>query len=448
MANADEKSLDLTDENQRLVNLKLLRLIYEYKLGGITGLYERLSLSRHIGIKAGLSKEGMRKAIHRDLQNLENLAGKPDNLRKWLKKRKNSQRLQIRIAPNQFLLNDILSLLGVSFESLFDKNHLLGIADESIFDTDLNDEQEINNENKELLLQINAKLDIILQRQSGERNYRTLRKRFFDLIEYIFIFREILSRIYNTPQETGFSFTKNKNTSEPKKHLTNEIYGRNYIFIIYFMGKIHKKHRIHKLFDNMERLKNNDFWFGRLLSSFFMAAILLHLMKYFVYAGIRNKKNIFKILEGDVFDFFRIPDYDNKKIFEKLKLPYSKTINIIRHIQDFEIRIEEGFCVECEKFLVNFFINTDSLFSTPDLTFSIKEGFFNNFNTRNDMNKKLNDLFSLRKILIFAIRSDQLDYLDKYHEDIEEIQIKLENYYIGNDVEDNYNKVGRPIVGK
>jgi hypothetical protein len=257
--------LSLTDENQRLVNLHLLRLIYRQE-GGVTGLYEHLASSmKRDGDKIVLSKDGMRKTIRRDCKELEELAGNPESLHKWLKNKKKNQKLQVRITPNQFLLNNILSLLGVSFESLFDKDQLPGATGEPVFDADLSDREETSKNDRELLLQINEKLDKILQKQDRGRSYRTFNKRFFDLMEYCTLLRGMFANIYEMPSKNGFSFQKGNESQELSvKH----IYGNNYLFLRYNIDKLQRSDKNHKLFAKMNTCKNDTLEFGRLLAPF------------------------------------------------------------------------------------------------------------------------------------------------------------------------------------
>jgi hypothetical protein len=428
---SDKTPLPLTDENQRLVNLKLLRLIYQYQEGGVTGLYDHLVPSmKRDGDKIILSKDGMRKAVKRDRGELTKLAGdgNTEELHRWLKNKKKSSMLQVRITPNQFLLNNILSLLGVPFESLFDKDKLPGAADEPGFGADLSDKDAVGKEDRKLLLQINDKLDKILLKQDRGRTYRTLKKRFFYLTEYCTLLRWVFINIYEMPSENGFSFQKGEKTQELS---ADQIYRKNYLFLLYNIDKLHRRDKIHKLFTDMNTWENNTLEFGRLLTPFFMTAILLQLMTSLVKAGLRNGNDIFQILSGNIFlENFKITKYDNEKILEKLEKAHKKTIGIIEHIRENDLVVEKKFCNKCEILCVEFFRTTEDLFGN---FMPIMKIFGNiSFNGRTEMEKKIGDLFVPGTGIAFAIKQEQIDYLDKYVADIEDTQIELGKYYVGN----------------
>jgi hypothetical protein len=50
-----------------------------------------------------------------------------------------------------------------------------------------------------------------------------------------------------------------------------------------------------------------------------------------------------------------------------------------------------------------------------------------------EMIKKINDLFVPGEIMAFAIKNEQLEYLDKYLVEIEKLQRALTEYYVGNE---------------
>jgi hypothetical protein len=337
--------------------------------------------------------------------------------------------LQVRITPNQFLLNNILSLLGISFESLFDKAQLPGAADEPVFDTDLSGKEETGKKVRDLLLQINDKLDKILLKQDRGRTYQRFSKHFSELTEYIYFLRYIFDYTYDTPCENGFSFQKGDKSQELS---AKQIYSTNYYFISWQIKKLHGRDKIHRSFANMATCKNNTYEFGRLASPFFILALLLHLLINLMNSGIINKKAIFQIFSENISsNLFKTTEHDNKTASDLFKNAYTETSHVIQNIQKKELNVTNELCVKCEKLCVNFFNNTEKLFSNLiPIQFRIND-ILNNINTRIELERKLEDSFGT--IATFGIQQGWLDYLDKYIEDMGEFQISLGKYYVENE---------------
>ena len=176
--------LALTNENQRLVNFNLLNKVKNNELGGMKALFDKLDAS--LKGEGLLKYDGMKRAVERNIKDLSNLAGNPDELDEWLRNRKKSSSLQIRITPALFLLNNILVLLGISFEDLFNKNTLPGIAEKNAADIETIKDEMDSKETCLLLREMNSKLDEIKDKYIGKRIRKRYMDRYNDLIEYLF----------------------------------------------------------------------------------------------------------------------------------------------------------------------------------------------------------------------------------------------------------------------
>jgi hypothetical protein len=320
---------------------------------------------------------------------------------------------------------------GLSFEDLFDKEKLPGQADLANIeqkDTDEPDNLENERLDNELLSQIDDKLDKVLEKLNKGKTYRSFSQCFFNLMEYR-LNLQIFTDFFYLPEENGFAAY---NESPEVKLSTNKIYALSYMLLLTHVNKVHANNHIHKALAKMDTMANDDFGFGRVLSPFFILAILLYLMNNLVNAGIKSKRPIFQILEGDlVTDFFKTRDFDNKKIKEKIKYALTKTIYIIEYIQDSNLTPDEDYYVKCEILLVNFFSKIELLFDKLMPVLNRWAGIINTFNSRKEMEKTLTGLSSIDRSLAFWIEPKQLDYFDEYVNKIEELQIGLERYYDG-----------------
>ena len=241
--------LPLTDENQRLVNLNLLKKVKEYKRGGITGVHRRLDPSNIVDEKGNLQKvRTMERAIERDYKKLHILDGKPKELHQFLEGfNRRKKRLQIRITNNHFLLNNILCILGMRYEDLFDKNQLPGQAELSTNINGISDELEESMDTILELKKINTKLDTIIFNYSGEKIRKNTFARFYDLCQCIFSFRDLFIPYFYKPEDYGFSFLMK---NDDRQKLSSEtIYERDYLFVYSSINLLHKRHKIHSLFD-------------------------------------------------------------------------------------------------------------------------------------------------------------------------------------------------------
>jgi hypothetical protein len=436
---SNQPPLPLTDENQRLVNLRLLKAVKSYNPKGIKGLFTALDSSiKKEGEEDILTYEGMRGAVRRDIKNLIDLDGKPEELRQWLKTKKGNQKLQVRITKNQFLLNNILCLLGLQFEDLFDKDKLPGKADETPEANDFSIKDDDAQETRKILQEINSKLDKVVFQQEGAKIRKTYLQRLSDLTFYLFFFRDSFLMKLFEPEKKGFSFDIEQNEEQNEimrkgKEGTNEnIYTYDYFFISTFISRIHKKSRLFKLFNTFQKSANNDFSFGRLLGSLFLMGILIQLLICFIISANRNKKAIFHIVDGTISDFFSKGNYDNNIVLEKLKILHKKTVYIIQHILESEIKPNEYLCVKYEILFIRFFNYTHDLFQNvlpiSDMIKNIGKASYN----KKEVESKINEMLVPGIYITFGIKSSQLDYLDNYIKEIEDAQLDLENYYVGN----------------
>jgi hypothetical protein len=436
MRNSNKEPLPLSDWNQLLVNLKLLQSISNEagKRGKIKKLYDNLDSSLKTDSDNTVTYDGFRNQIQEDLKKLLVLAKDPINLHKWLISRHHRKELQVRIRPDHFLLNNILLLRGLSFEDLFDKEKLPGQADpakaEQIKKDDFDKEEKEKLDN-ELLLQIDDKLDKVLEKLIKGKTHHSFRRCFYNLIEYR-LYLHLLIDWYYVPKENGFSFSK----ENPEKKLSKqEIYALSYMVLRAHINKIHANHHIRKLLAKMNTMVNDDFNLGRILCSLFILSILLYLINNLVAVGINRKRPVFQILEGNHFvDFFKETKSDNTKIKEKIKEALEKTNSLIEHIQDSNLTLNENYCVRCEILLVDFFSKIELLFNKLRPVFTRWSDIINAINSSNSrktMEESLNKLSEIGRSLTFWIEPKQIDCFDEYIDNIEELQIGLEKYYVG-----------------
>ena len=245
--------LALSDENQRLVNLNLLNKIKGFRRGGMKGLHDELDQCFKItGQGSSIDYGAMKKAIGRDFKDLNNLVNNPNKLHSWLKNRKDSGKLQIRISDNHFLLNNILMILGIQFNDLFKKDNLPGQAEVPIYYNESSVEHEDSEQDRFLLNEINTKLDNILNKYVGEKLRKTYMERFYDFFQYINFLRSTFILSSFKPEKSGFSCALDNNRNRTRA--ASEIYMYDFWFISFYMNTMmHKKYSIQKMFVDFTR---------------------------------------------------------------------------------------------------------------------------------------------------------------------------------------------------
>ncbi|MDR0656088.1 MAG: hypothetical protein LBG22_07215 [Treponema sp.] len=420
--------IDLTDENQRLVNLKLLSLVKGFESGGMKGLFDKLPPS--IKANSQFTYEGMRKAVNRDLKDLLELDGKSDELHKWLDSRKNSQMLQIRIMPDQFLLKNILFLLGTSFENIFENlPNTKELADIKLKTENMKDEFQTNSQ---LLKQMNKKLDELVYSLNSKRLRKNYVERYNDLLTYLLFFENIVLPSCERPNELGFSL-KRAPEGETTSRAYNEIYAYDIFYLLYFFQNIHLRQLIHRLFNEMQTKTGNNIETGRLLCPLFMISAMIYFVKVFINSGIKNKRKMFtEEKAGVVFEF----DDDNYSIEEDIYSKFSecekRTKQLIKHVLESPVIPDEAICIEYEKTFVRFFTNTREIFEYPDPMKNIMS-FIVLHPQKNELDKNIKQFFKKGLPLSFYVRKNGFDYLKEYPSIIDDLQEKLEKYYVGNE---------------
>ncbi|MCL2244203.1 MAG: hypothetical protein FWC03_07015 [Treponema sp.] len=424
-----DEILALTDENQRLVNLNLLYQIRKFRQGGIKGLYDKLDKCfKNTGHMSSIDYEAMRKAIGRDFNQLCKLANNPNKLHSWLEKRKDSGKLQIRISDNHFLLNNILMILEIPFNELFNKDKLPGHAEAFLNDDELSVDDEEAMQDKYFLREINSKLDTILYKYAGEKIRKTYMERFNDFFQYINFLRNTFLLSSFKPEKSGFSCGLDNNRNRTRT--ASEIYMYDFWFISFFMNTMmHKKYSIQKMFVDFTNNTNYNLNFRRMISPLFMIGMLLQLLINFINSGKKNKKSIFRLVEGSSFDFFDKGNFDNDKVLASANSAYRKTTDSIQFMLENIIIPNNETCIKYEIIFVNFINNTFDLFSS---VMPILERPINDISNTKEMEDKIRNLFTPGYYVTFCIRLEQLKYLTKYIEIIEEAQIGLAEFFRGN----------------
>ena len=331
--------------------------------------------------------------------------------------------------------NNILVLLGIRFEELFDENNLPGIAETSVADIETPETGENSKNDSLLLKEINTKLDIIIDKYAGKRKRKTYMDRFADLSQYMFLFQQF-STSYFEPEKNGFSKRVEKRYQE--NNFTQEIYGHSFWFVSYFMNNLNKRNKICKLFEDFQYVVPANLESRRLLVPFFMMGMLEQLIINLIISGIKNNRPVFRIRirEENFTDWFNScfqpKTCDDQILLGKLKNTHAKTRDFIKHALDNKIMPSNDFCVKCEVFFVRFFKNTFSLFQT-DVSINTKlQDIFANHSNINEMEKRLKESLIPGFFFSFDVRKEQLGYLEEYVDKIEEIQIELGRYYAGN----------------
>jgi len=419
--------LALTDENLRLVNINLLLQIRKYDLFGMKGLYEQL----HASIKGRLSYNAMKTAIRRDLENLQELANAPaGELRKRFEKKRNRKykdMLQIRIVDNQFLLNNVLNILGIKFEDLFDKRNLQGIEEEIVSITNSTTYDDLD-KLVECLQQIEKKMNELSYKINENRNYKNFIKKNTDLRECMTFIQNTLINNLQDFEKNGFALKKNNQNTLS----SIEIHGNNYILISVFINKMHQKNTVHSLLDNMKNIANDDIMYGRFVDPLFLIVIVFYFFIGYLESGVKNNHSIFQIIEGNLSDIV-YKEYDNRHVLEMINNANDKTIKFIKHILKNEVKINEKYCVKHECLFVNLFNKTNELFSNVVTIYKYINQKIINFNGgRKAMEDMLNPFLKVKIVHTFGIKKEQLEYLNTYIDEIEELQIGLEPIYKGN----------------
>jgi hypothetical protein len=155
--------LPFTLNNWRSVNLRLLKLIIgDGTEKTLENFYNALdnSVTKDENGQRLFTYAALKKAIQRDKKNLELAKGDNAKLKKLLGGQKTTK-MQMRITPHQFLLQNALYVLGTTFESLFDRKKL-GSVDMSIRPSNKNNGNEkfSNEELFRLIERLEAKIDM------------------------------------------------------------------------------------------------------------------------------------------------------------------------------------------------------------------------------------------------------------------------------------------------
>jgi len=426
-----EDILALTDENKRLVNLFLIKKIMAFKPNRMKGVFDRLEASLKVNNQeSAINYEAMRKALARDFKNLEKLANDTEGLHRWFITRKNSSKLQIRILDNDFLLNCILSILGISYSDLFNKHNLSGLAEEPTLSSELPNTDYDDFQYKSDIKNINAKLDLIIEKYSGYQIRKTYMLRYNNLIDYLLFFKIEFIGSCHLPEINGFS-QKKINGSEIQRD-DKEIYGYNFYFIQHYLNSmIRENAKVSSLFSKFLSSSINDLKTKRMLCPFFMIGILVELLHMFIVAGNKSGKSIFKIIRGYIFDYFSSGTFDNKIILEKVRNTRDKTFYLIEHLLDHEINPNNEICIKSEILFVKLLENIFNLFSISLPSFMQLKNVINNTDEIKNIEKKIKVLVTPGINLSFGVKQEQLEYLDECTNQIEEIQYELDEYYIG-----------------
>ena len=424
--------LALTNENQRLVNLSLLAKIQAYKPDGMKGLFDRLDAS--LKGEGLLKYDGMRKAVNRNFRKLSDLADEPDELAEWLRSRKKSSGLQIRITPDHFLLNNILALLGIRFEDLFAKDTLPGIAEGNSAAPEIPDDDINSKENGLLLKEISSKLDEIKDKYIGRRIRKTYKDRLNDLTKYFLLIQNNLLSSYTEPDVTGFSNASHKHFFGIELKQI-QIYTLNLYHVMYFMGKIiNRRFPIYKLFLKFQSAKYSSSKTRRLFIPFFLLGILEQLVMNIIRSGITNNIHIFFTIQEVSTENLSADwsyKHHNTKLLEQVKEANNKTINFIKYILKNEVNPSDDFCEECEIFFIKRFKDIHSLFHSPTSSFTIWDMIMESSNISiNEIPNRLKNSLKPGLFVSFNVKEEQLRCFEESIEKIEVLQKKLDEYYV------------------
>jgi hypothetical protein len=130
-------------------------------------------------------------------------------------------------------------------------------------------------------------------------------------------------------------------------------------------------------------------------------------------------------------DFFKWGNYDNNKVLEKLEASNERILNLIKHILSCKIIPKEDLYIKYEKIFISFFNNTNSLF---DKQVPVWHNMFSDiFNIgRKEMENQITKKFTPGYFFSFGIKQEQLEYFDKFGKEMDDAQLDLEDYYVGN----------------
>jgi hypothetical protein len=444
------KVLPLTDDNLQAINIRLWQAI---KQTNMQTLYDSLDTS----IREQVSYDAMKRYIDQGLKN------RKLNLRMFRASRESEEKLKIRITGHQFFLNNMLILLGMTFEDLFDvsKNTQEHIP-EKVEEEEVKPDYELDY--KAYLKNIDKKLDeiILLSSRSKKKSYT---ERYLEVDEYLSSINSFFISAYVKPDENGFRNFKqfpmltinpdrflqgdmnkfkemlNFNQkiqfyfsiyrSQPFMSYPSEIYLYESLFLKYFLQMIHKRSNIHSFFDILEKHKNQDILFGRLLAPFFILLIFFHLLIKFIERGNDNKKAIFLLVSKDRTN----SKVDNDELLGYCKNNDKRLVGIIEHIlsSETEIRPEYELCVSFEKLMAGFFMKVKDIFIKHSFNQGAIFKMLIGLDERKTFEKKVSELIIPGDTFSCEMTPVQLEAIKGLESEIEDAQINLENYYVGNE---------------
>jgi hypothetical protein len=426
-------SFPLTDENRRLVSLLLLNHIKSFK-PGIKALYDLLdeSLKKDSSGEETLTFEGFRRQIRRDIEELSGLTGKPDELRAYFEnQKKKSNKLQIRITPNDILLYNILLKLGIKFEGLFDKDNPGGKIEESHYNRLFFEEG--TRLNYDLLKKIDKKTDSIIEKDAMQRIRRTFSKSSVFIMSFFNMFH-LYTQNYDNPQKNGFAFAKSEN-QERKKVSNEKIYSNGCFLVSNLTPFIPKKSRLYSLYNRINASENDDVLYGRMFNPLFILIFFMNIMCDFLASLIRSGKAFFHISKEMFLDM-----YDDGTTNEKIKASfdkcYKRTKYFINYLCKEKINVTDKLCVEIERALIKFIYCSNELFQKPLPHFNIDLNIKKTYGRRK-INEIMNNAFQgnnfgiLEVNCYYTVKEADLEKIDvEYIKSIDEIQEKINRDYI------------------
>jgi hypothetical protein len=184
------KVLPFTDDNLRVINIRLWQAINQVNM---QELYNSLDAS----IREKVTYDAMKRYIAQGLKNLEKF-----NLHMSRAPRESEDKLKIRITGHQFFLNNMLILLDMTFEDLFDvskntQEHISEKVDEE------KAEPNYELDYKAYLKNIDEKLEkiILLSSKSKKKSYA---ERYLEVDEYLSSINSFFLSVYANPNKNGF----------------------------------------------------------------------------------------------------------------------------------------------------------------------------------------------------------------------------------------------------
>lgn len=309
--------LPLTDEYLKNINIKLWKAISDKNL---QKLYDSLDQS----IKQNVKYDTIKRYIRESLKNFK--------LNKLKRSKEMEKKLQIRVTPHQFLLNNVLILMDMSFEDLFQKSVLDETSPEVEAGDDDNEPEPEEADIEMVMRNIDKKLDRIIELNTRSKK-KSLTERYIEIEEFLSTIPSYFISPYDSPGKNGFSRTAN-NGSAPTLLITGnkwiqimddkdeqsrltyvtlfiqnfyfanrfikrnevsteEICTYNFQFITYFLSFVHKGSELHSLFHKMQSHSNNDFLFVRLLYPFYILTLFFEFMNKFIERAKDKTKEVF-----------------------------------------------------------------------------------------------------------------------------------------------------------